>query len=82
MSTIPINACVEVIERASEPLRMTQHIATIAGPDDEQIEVLTSFPVPLNIILRGEKLVGTIKLEPLIKEAALHVFKTNTQEGT
>lgn len=80
MSTIAINASVEVIDRAAEPLRMTQSVATLDGPNGERIEVLTGFPVPLTLVLRGERLVGTINLEPLIQEAALHVLKANAKE--
>lgn len=77
--TIAINANVEVINKGEEPLRMTQAFGTIHGPDGEKIEVVTGFPAPGIVVLRGEKLTGTIDLMPLIQEAVLHVCKANAE---
>lgn len=74
---IPLNASVVVIRKEDEPLRMTQDFGTITAPDGEKITVVTGFPAPGIIVLRGEKLTGTIDLMPLIQEAVLHVIKAN-----
>lgn len=78
MTTIALNAVpVEVIAKKDEPLRMTQAFAHLTMPSGEKIEIVVGLGVFTTLILRGEKLTGTIDVMPLVQEAAVHVAREN-----
>ncbi len=78
MTTIALNATpVDVIAKKDEPLRMTQAFAHLTMPSGEKIEVITGLGNPLLVILRGEKLTGTLDFTRVIQEAAVHVAREN-----